>query len=467
MTMLVALDAAPATHPAGTGDAEVGRTDRGTSDTLLKAIFKALDNANIRYCVLHGYDAFDRPNCSDVDAVIDPKITSDEFSAIVDAVCAKREAQVALRDGYHLVVTERPADKRWTFLTLDFDTVVRFGGLHFYTAEEILSSRRRRGDFWIPATHLGFAAYLARSIARRSLDSNRIRALSAGFNEDPGRCRNELARFWPVDSVQLIAASAASGDWSQVLRASTRLRRLLHWQVFARAWPYYLRWLLAKNKARLMRLLRPQGVHLVLLGPDGAGKSSVERELKSALSSVFPRIECYGFVPAWIQNLLHGADRPTDTPHLLEERSPLFSVARALLYWLPANLLGYIGVRLQLSRGALIINDRHFVDALVDQKRYRFGGPVWLLKRVWAMIPKPDVVILLDASPDVLYARKQELPLEELANLRCRYLELVQSLSYGKIVNVQRPLEEVAQQLIETILDCARRRQRASSSPKA
>ncbi len=56
-----------------------------------------------------------------------------------------------------------------------------------------------------------------------------------------------------------------------------------------------------------------------------------------------------------------------------------------------------------------MLNDRHFLDILVDQRRYRYGGPLWLLRLIRRLIPKPDLVNLLDAPPKVLQARKQEL----------------------------------------------------------
>ena len=35
----------------------------------------------------------------------------------------------------------------------------------------------------------------------------------------------------------------------------------------------------------------------------------------------------------------------------------------------------------------LVVNHRYLIDAIVDQKRYRYSGPVWLLKMIWAVAP--------------------------------------------------------------------------------
>ena len=59
---------------------------------------------------------------------------------------------------------------------------------------------------------------------------------------------------------------------------------------------------------------------------------------------------------------------------------------------------------------------------LVDPRRYRYGGAMWLARWVGKIIPKPDLWILLDAPAEVLQKRKQEVPPEETARQRRAYL---------------------------------------------
>ena len=69
------------------------------------------------------------------------------------------------------------------------------------------------------------------------------------------------------------------------------------------------------------------------------------------------------------------------------------SVNRALGYWLAYYVAGYwISIRPALARSALVIHDRHLVDALVDPKRYRYAGPARLLRWIWLVMPKPDLM---------------------------------------------------------------------------
>jgi hypothetical protein len=97
--------------------------------------------------------------------------------------------------------------------------------------------------------------------------------------------------------------------------------------------------------------------------------------------------------------------------------------------------------------------DRHFVDILVDAKRYRYGGPGWTLRLLWQLIPKPDLVVLLDAPPEVLQARKQEVPLDVTARQRQAYLSLVRTLPNGRIVDANQAQARVADRVAEVVLD--------------
>jgi thymidylate kinase len=106
-----------------------------------------------------------------------------------------------------------------------------------------------------------------------------------------------------------------------------------------------------------------------------------------------------------------------------------------------------------LARSTLVLFDRYYHDLLVDARRYRYGGPLWLILLVSRLIPRPDLVILLDASPEVLYARKQDATFAEVSRQREAYLEVVKGLSHGHIVDASKPLDAVVAESEQIVLD--------------
>ena len=76
-----------------------------------------------------------------------------------------------------------------------------------------------------------------------------------------------------------------------------------------------------------------------------------------------------------------------------------------------------------------------------------------MARLVGRVFPQPDLVILLDAPAEVLHARKQEVSLEETARQREGYLELVQELPNGHVVDASKPVHEVVVDSERIILD--------------
>jgi thymidylate kinase len=76
-----------------------------------------------------------------------------------------------------------------------------------------------------------------------------------------------------------------------------------------------------------------------------------------------------------------------------------------------------------------------------------------LAKLVGRVFPQPDLVILLDAPPEVLHARKREVSFEETTRQREAYLELVHQLPNGHVVDASKPVHEVVADAERIILD--------------
>ncbi len=413
----------------------------------LGGVFQALDDAGIPYCVLHGYENYPKSGGSDIDMLVHPSVTRHDLLRVFRDNRDRIGGQVIRSHGLHFIIAGSGADGSPRFLDLDMEGVVHGD------AREILANRRRLRQFWIPAVGDEFGAYLARTIAGGRLNILRARRLGALFRQDRFACEIHVRRLWKETSAGQILAAAASGDWSLVLKDQERLRAEL------RNSPLNQLRDKTRNAARKINALwRPDGINVVLLGPDGAGKSSVIEALGLTLAPAFSGSYCAGFAPS-LRRLLGRPAKPTDQPHALPRRSYPVSMIRAG-YWFIYNTLGQPYRHVALARSTLILNDRHFLDIFVDSVRYRYGGPRWVLSLVRALSPSPDLVILLDAPPEVLQSRKQEVPFAETERQRNGYRALLKDLRNGHIVNAAQPFDRVINDATRVILDyMAKRRQ--------
>ncbi len=78
---------------------------------------------------------------------------------------------------------------------------------------------------------------------------------------------------------------------------------------------------------------------------------------------------------------------------------------------------------------------------------------MWLARWVGKLVPKPDFWVLLDAPPEVLQARKQEVPLSETTRQRNAYLGLMQEMDNAAVVDASQGLDEVAADVNAAILN--------------
>jgi thymidylate kinase len=116
------------------------------------------------------------------------------------------------------------------------------------------------------------------------------------------------------------------------------------------------------------------------------------------------------------------------------------------------NLGYWRKIRSQRSQGFLVIADRHsLLDMLADPERYRYGGETGWVRMALRVVPAPDMVVLLDASPEVLQARKQELTPAKTAYLRRKYLEIFEDWPNCLIVDAARPLDEIVSEILLVI----------------
>lgn len=452
-------------------DQQVADASKGA---FLRDVVVALEQAGNRFCVLRGYTRYPEYVGDDIDAICAdpaaiPRVLQEQKVATVIQVL---EHETTF---YYLYRLE--GDKP-VFLTLDVAKDYGYRGRVFLEGEEFLNNCRDFKFFKIPAPELEFVSYLIRKVTQGSVDEVQAERLGSLFRENPDGARQQLDRFFPQTEAALIAEAAQDGDWRPVRDDVRRLRRVMLGKAdrIQRLWP--LRHWAGILRKRADRLLRPPGLMVAFLGTDGSGKSTVmaevERDLgpafwgrkqyhKRPLSSPFRWTKRYRIRPPRAKR--PGAAGPEKSaasgfnPHALPSRGAAYSLTKLAFWWVDFTVLGYlIEIFPRLTRLSLLLFDRYYQDLLVDPRRYHYGGSMRLAQLVGRFVPQPHLIFLLDAPPEVLRARKQELPFEEVARQREAYKELVWRLPNGHIMDTSKPLREAVAEVEGVMLDYMARR---------
>lgn len=225
------------------------------------------------------------------------------------------------------------------------------------------------------------------------------------------------------DVSRQIVAAVSDGD-HVTATALAHVVRDEAWPISGRAQAFVARWLDRSPHRVVRRKGRTTGCTVALLGPDGAGKSTLAAGIREAM-------------PLPVHLIYMGVFR-TDARQRAWRRIPGGGLAIRLsrLWWRSTR------ARYHRSRGHLVVFDRYVFDANLrpGKKGIRARLSYWLLER---SCPPPDLVLLLDAPGAVMFARKKEHDVQVLEQRRQHYLAMAARLRQAHVIDATMSREQV------------------------
>jgi thymidylate kinase len=211
---------------------------------------------------------------------------------------------------------------------------------------------------------------------------------------------------------------------------------------------------------------------VALIGPDGAGKTTIGREVERS----FPHPVKYIYMgvnsdssnfllpSTWAVSAIKKiarkdrgsgptvAGEPRKPGRLSAIRETIALTNRMAEEWFRQGIATF-----HRCRGRIVLFDRHFLFDFYHPN----GDPnrpmplarrfhLWMLLHIY---PRPDLVICLDAPAEVVFARKGEFTVEELEIKRQEYLQMGDLVKRFVVVDATRPQSEVIRQVQEHIRD--------------
>ena len=414
----------------------------GPLHPVLADVFDGLERASLAWCLLRFPDDLTAPT-GDIDLLV----ARTNLRNLAELLIDRGFVELPQVDRGHSFVHYDVAADAW--LWLDVATELSIGDPPIWTApaEEVLARRRPADGTWLMDASDQFWMLLLRAaLDHRSLTTSKRARLQTAARRTRGS-DGVIARFaqtrlsppWTPDRVVQAIATGEVAKVDGILRqirdsvSGTSVRRRL------RDAPSAFIGLLRRAPTR-----RRRGFGVALIGPDGAGKTTLAAGLERSL-----------LVPARIVYM--GVWR---TPRPIA----LFGAPGRVGHAIAIQWLRWFQGAYHRSRGRFVVFDRYTEVHLEPAPRRDRLGRFLQRLRGFAACPPPDLVLILDVAGSTAFARKHEQSPEEMERVRQRYLSVAGRFPKVAVINAEDRPDTVRRQAIDAVWSAYRRRRAPASS---
>lgn len=423
---------------------------------LMELLF-LFERQNIQYCIVGNTTGLPDKIHSDIDIIIRPSQIP-KVKELLRNFAQNNRIKIA-----QIIQHEQVAWKytfSWeedrlmpNFLHIDFCGDFFRNGHSFIAARELLKGRiKRKSDtnkkmsFYTPKPAEAFIYYLIKKINKQELNNRQKKYLKDEWDKDPVGCKEQIKRFWTEKESKEITRSIETNNWNALETSIPRLKKS-----FQKKLSFSILHFLKELKRVIQRIMKPTGLLVAFIGPDGSGKSSITQNIIHDLAPAFKKSYVYHLRPQIIFRKEKNST-PVTNPHGKLPRGHLGSFLKILYYFFDYSIGYVLKIWPLVTRSNLVLFDRYYHDILVDPKRFRYGSSTWLAQFIGRIVPKPNLWILLDSPPDILQTRKKETSYEETNRQRKAYIELSKRLNNCIVVDSSAPLNIVVVEVTKAIL---------------
>lgn len=443
------------------------RASYGVSGRTLSKILARFDRDDVEYALLHPvrYEAGEIAGDVDIGFLGNPR-------AVVTPVLRELESEgwfqvvqclhYEIPHGYYYIL--KIADRNAEYLHLDCLCDPKGMSRYHLPVPALLEGRTRSSEGVRLSADKEVLYTLIKRVVKRKIRQQDLKPLQRALSSRSKELEESLGAWFGVEARAKLEALCHVDDAESAVDLLDHLRSDMEHRIRKSHPLSYVAGKMLSSVRRLKRLLQPTGLFVVLLGPDGSGKSSVAALLPGELKRAFRATWRFHWRPNLLPKL-NGRETEKkrgkcecEAPPQNAAYGPATSFAR-FLYYLIDFVVGYwFVIYPRKARTTLIIGERYFADVLVNPQRYGFTLPSWLLRIGATLVPKPDATILLMNEPDVVHARKPELSVQSIADQMRRYQEELPHWGRVLMVRTDGSAGEVAIRISNLLVrECATR----------
>lgn len=443
------------------------------SQVFSKSVERFKEN-NIRYFVLRNYQNLPEQNIGkDVDIIVEPNKLK-EAKKILKNVYAENnlvyydEAVFDKLNCMHGMGVDNQ-----TGIHIDLIGGYYVKGHQIYTFDELYQHTKWYHGFCVLDEFFDgimLLVYKQFGYSKPKLKQSYRDTISSAYAKYTQQFETEIARITSEHLAAKICQCIKENDYDKLIGYSPELNKQL--RAYARRKSFIIN-LAGKCRYiwqridRVVLRYRKYTRNFAVLAPDGTGKTTFLDALIKELNAYYVsgendgKFHVYHFRPNILPNLgalgekagVMEQDKDWTNPHRGKPANPISSLLRIAYYTFDYIIGWQKCVRSDVHHDRFSIFDRYSYDLIIDPIRTKLGLPKWIRKFFVRITPQPKIVFVLDADPEVIYARKQELSKEEINRQIGEYRKLANSHKRFRVINAEQLPEQMAKQALKIILE--------------
>lgn len=440
--------------------------------TLLRDFLNELSQKKIRYVILKNDEGLPFENHSkDVDIVIEPGLYNNAARVIRD--CYKRHGIT------HYKIHKFERLRCWYGMNPDAHFAIHIDLLEGFLHKgfemfpfEILYEHSFENNNGIRVLNelMGSVVLLLHStICYHSIKEKYARLIINSYLEQREQFRDILQQILGSKHASLMVRLLDDGNYKQIAQLGKKISHVSKWRIFVRR-PcfsiYNVVDFLWEKACRIIFNMNRYNNLISVHAPDGTGKTTFIEKLGNELGFYYvcapsDLLSIHHFRPCILPNLgavgektgVMKQDTDFTNPHRAKPVNPISSFIRMTYYWIDY----FVGMPLLLRKNAqfdkFTVFDRYVYDLLVDPGRTRIKLPYWIRRIFARLVRQPKIIFVLNTDAETIYARKQELTIDEISRQLTEFCKLSLLDTRVHFLDASQTPDKIAADAINIVLN--------------
>lgn len=440
--------------------------------SFLIALFSEFELRHIRWAILRNAKEVPNNIGNDVDILVDSKLLKVACRSILEVASLNNIAVVGIIKKYqYICVLLEIGKENRAILPIDLLGGCFTRGVENVNSQSGLDHREYLDGLWVVSKGFEAAATLMKELLPHGVVAERCRcAIFNGTNSEPEIFLNALKGILTLKISEKLLGYCRQCDWDSIARISKQVRNDVN-RLQLKCLYHISGYLFATIK----HYLDPKfSCFVVIIGPDGSGKTTVANELfKSMKKNPFKITKHiptnFGVLPK-LSNIkiffckllgqnFQKAEEPIPGAYLSGMETPVHSPIRGSIYviWYGLDMfLGRLFLRRWRGQGGLIVFARYYTDYYFQ--RAHIKTPKWLKDLVKIVVPTPEIIFSIQRSPQDIFDGKPELSVQEIGRQQNAIDIIMRRSSNAYVLEGSFGVAHTVQQAEKIIINCLKKK---------